>query len=222
MPGTTRAGSYRDVLLLPHALRTFVPALVGRLSYGLLPLSALFTVHQSTNSFATAGAAVAAFGLASLSMPLKARLVDRFSQRRVLPPLALLCALGLALTASARTTNATLLVLLVGITGLFAPPLGPPMRATWRLLTEGSDLKQRAYALDAICEESLYLGGPLIAGLLISFWSAPVALNCAAVLMVGGTLGGIAGRQPGRARSGDGRRRPGGGPALRRHLPHGR
>lgn len=27
MPGTTRAGSYRDVLLLPHALRTFVPAL---------------------------------------------------------------------------------------------------------------------------------------------------------------------------------------------------
>ena len=56
MPGTTRAGSYRDVLLLPHALRTFVPALFGRLSYGLLPLSALFTIQQSTNSFATAGA----------------------------------------------------------------------------------------------------------------------------------------------------------------------
>lgn len=158
MPGTIRAGSYRDVLLLPQALRTFVPALFGRLSYGLLSLSALFTIQQSTNSFATAGTALAAFGLASLSMPLKARLVDRFSQRRVLPPLALLCALGLALTASARTTNAALLVVLVGVTGLVAPPLGPSMRATWRLLTDGSELKQRAYALDAICEESLYLG----------------------------------------------------------------
>jgi predicted MFS family arabinose efflux permease len=192
MPGTVRAGSYRDVLLLPNALRTFVPALLGRLSYGLLPLSALFTIQQSTNSFATAGAAVAAFGLASLSMPLKARLVDRYSQRRVLPPLALICALGLAITASARTTNAAFLVILVGITGLFAPPLGPSMRATWRLLTEKSDLKQRAYALDSICEESLYLGGPLIAGLVISFWSAPVALLCAAVLMVGGTFGMVA------------------------------
>src|SRR6185436_17423735 len=83
LSGTVRAGSYRDVLFLPLALRTFVPALLGRLSYGLLPLSLLFTVQQSTNSFATAGAAVAIFGLASLSMPYKARLVDRFSQRRV-------------------------------------------------------------------------------------------------------------------------------------------
>jgi len=192
MPSTTRAGSYRDVLLLPNALRTFVPALFGRLSYGLLPLSALFTVQQATDSFATAGLAVAAFGLASLSMPLKARLVDRYSQRRVLPPLAVLCASGLVVVASAGTTNATALVILVGLAGVFAPPLGPSMRATWRLITDNSDLKQRAYALDAICEESLYLGGPLIAGLVISFWSAPVALILAAVLMVVGTFGMVA------------------------------
>jgi predicted MFS family arabinose efflux permease len=188
MPGTTRAGSYRDVLLLPSALRTFVPALSGRLAYGLLPLSALFTVQQSTDSFATAGAAVAAFGLASLSMPLKARLVDRFSQRRVLPVLALLCAVGLVLTASARTTNAAFLVTLVGITGLFAPPLGPSMRANWRLITEGSELKERAYALDAICEETLYLFGPLLTGVLISLWSPRLALTCTAALLLVGTL----------------------------------
>lgn len=188
MSGTTRAGSYRDVLLLPYALRTFVPALFGRLSYGLLPLSALFTVQHATDSFATAGSAVAAFGLASLTMPWKARLVDRYSQRRVLPPLAALCGSGLAATAFTRTPNAAMLVLLVGLTGVFAPPLGPSMRSTWRLITDKSNLKQRAYALDAICEESLYLGGPLIAGLLISFWSAPVALSCTAVLMVCGTF----------------------------------
>ncbi|WP_432946904.1 MFS transporter [Kribbella sp. CA-253562] len=186
MSSTTRAGSYRAVLLLPSALRTFAPALAGRLAYGLLPLSTLFTVHRSTGSFGVAGAAVAGFGLASLSMPYKARLVDRFSQRRVLPPLALVCASGLVATIFLSTP--ALLVALVTLTGLFAPPLGPSMRSNWRLITENTDLKERAYALDAICEESLYLAGPLLAGLLISLWSAPAALVCTAVLLASGTV----------------------------------
>ncbi|MEU4294474.1 MFS transporter [Kribbella sp. NPDC026596] len=179
----TRAGSYRDVLLLPAALRTFVPALVGRLSYGLLPLSLLFTVQQSTDSFATAGAAVALFGLASLSMPYKARLVDRYSQRRILPLLAVGCSVALVVLAFA-TSN----LLVVGAAGLLAPPLGPSMRSNWRLLTDGSSLKERAYALDAVSEETLFLAGPLLAGVLISIVSAPAALACSAGLMVVGTI----------------------------------
>ena len=171
------------MLLLPSALRTFVPALLGRLSYGLLPLSLLFTVQQSTNSFATAGAAVAIFGLASLSMPYKARLVDRFSQRRILPPLAVGCSAALLVIAS--TTSS---LVLVAAAGLLAPPLGPSMRSNWRLLTDGSALKERAYALDAVSEECLFLGGPLLAGALISVVSAPAALGCSAGLMVVGTL----------------------------------
>jgi predicted MFS family arabinose efflux permease len=185
MSSTLSAGSYRAVLLLPSALRTFAPALAGRLAYGLLSLSTLFTVHDATGSFAVAGAAGAGFGLASLSMPYKARLVDRYSQRRVLPPLALTCALGLIATTFLSTP--ALLVALVTGTGLFAPPLGPSMRSNWRLITEDTDLKERAYALDAICEESLYLAGPLLAGLLISLWSAPAALTCTAVLLAAGT-----------------------------------
>lgn len=182
----TRAGSYRDVLLLPSALRTFVPALLGRLSYGLLPLSLLMTVRHSTGSFTTAGAAVAAFGIASLSMPYKARLVDRYSQRRVLPLLAAGASTGLFLIAS--TPNRAVLLLLVGVTGLLAPPLGPSMRSNWRLLTEGLPLKERAYALDAVAEECLFLGGPLVAGTLIGVFAAPLALVCSAALMLLGTL----------------------------------
>jgi predicted MFS family arabinose efflux permease len=183
LSGTVRVGSYRDVLLLPSALRTFVPALLGRLSYGLLPLSLLFTVQQSTDSFAKAGAAVALFGLASLSMPYKARLVDRFSQRRVLPILAVGCSTALVVIAVV-TTN----LVVVAAAGLLAPPLGPSMRSNWRLLTEGSALKERAYALDAVSEESLFLGGPLLVGVLISVVSAPSALACSAGLMLVGTL----------------------------------
>ncbi|GAA1607251.1 MULTISPECIES: MFS transporter [Kribbella] len=186
MSGTLRAGSYRDVLLLPSALRTFVPALIGRLSYGLLPLSLLMTVRHSAGSFATAGAAVAVFGISSLSMPYKARLVDRFSQRRVLPFLAAGSSAGLFLIAG--TPNTAVLLVLVGVTGLLAPPLGPSMRSNWRLLTDGLPLKERAYALDAVAEECLFLGGPLIAGTLIGLFGAPVALACSAALMLVGTV----------------------------------
>ncbi|HZX04212.1 MFS transporter [Kribbella sp.] len=186
MSGTTRAGSYRDVLLLPSALRTFVPALLGRLSYGLLPLSLLITVRQSTGSFAVAGATTAVFGVTSLSMPYKARLVDRYSQRRVLPFLAAGASAGLLVISG--TSSAVVLLLLVGVTGLLAPPLGPSMRSNWRLLTDGLPLKERAYALDAVAEECLFLGGPLIAGTLIGAFAAPVALRCSAGLMLVGTL----------------------------------
>src|ERR1700761_8841573 len=101
MSRATGAGSYRAVLTLPFALRTFVPALGGRLAYGLLPLASLFTVLHVTGSYRPAGRALAVFGLTSIVLPAKARLADRFGQRRTLPALALLCAA--ALTAAATT-----------------------------------------------------------------------------------------------------------------------
>lgn len=99
MSSTSDAGSYRAVLALPYAAPTFGAALVGRLSYGLLPLSVLFTVQQSTGSFATAGGVVAVFALTSILLPLKSRLVDRHGQASVLAPMALLCAGALAAMA---------------------------------------------------------------------------------------------------------------------------
>src|SRR3954471_15926074 len=163
MPRLVAAGSYRAVLRLPHALGTFVPALGGRLAYGLLPLATLFTVQQATGSYSAAGLSLALFGLASIFLPAKARLADAHGPRRVLPWLALTCSLALAGAAVTRWP-----VPFVALAGLAAPPLGPAMRSAWRHLTAGTSLKERAYALDAIAEETLYLVGPLLAGLLIA------------------------------------------------------
>ena len=178
------------VLLLPFALRTFVPALIGRLSYGLFPLATLFTVQQATTSYAAAGLAVAAFGLASITLPAKARLVDRLGPRRVLPPLALACSAALILACF--LTHPAALVALITVAGFAAPPLGAAMRSTWRQLTHGTELKEPAYALDSIAEETLYLAGPLLAGLLIAAGPARWALVVTAVLLLAGTLGMVA------------------------------
>ena len=181
------AGSYRAVLSLPFASRTFVPALGGRLAYGLFPLATLFTIIDATGSYATAGLALALFGLTSIALPAKARLADRLGQRRTLPVLALLCAA--ALTAAATTHSPPALVTLIGLAGLAAPPLGPAMRSTWRVLTQGTPLKERAYGLDSVAEETLYLVGPLLAGLIVALGPARNALLGTAFLLVAGTIG---------------------------------
>ena len=187
------AGSYRAVLSLPYALRTFVPALGGRLAYGLLPLATLFTVQQATGSYSDAGLSLALFGLASIFLPAKARLADTHGPRRVLPWLALTC--SLALTGAAFTPWP---VPFVALAGLAAPPLGPAMRSAWRSLAAGTSLKERAYALDAVAEETLYLVGPLLAGLLIAVAPARWCLLATAALLLAGTLGMVLSAPDGR------------------------
>ena len=181
------AGSYRAVLVLPFALRTFVPAIGGRLAYGLFPLATLFTIQQATDSYTTAGLAAAGFGITAITLPAKARLAERYSQRVVLPPQALACAA--ALTGATVVSEPVALIVLIALAGLAAPPLGPAMRANWRRLTAGTSLKPRAYGLDSVVEETLYLIGPLIAGLLVAVGPARWALVLTAALLLAGTLG---------------------------------
>jgi hypothetical protein len=132
------------------------------------------------------------FGLTSILLPLKSRLVGRHGQASVLAPLALLCAgalAAMAFLAWSDSAPAPAYLALGIVAGLGAPPLGPAMRSTWRTITDASSLKQRAYRLDSVCEESLYLIGPLLVGVILSVASPPAAQLAAASLMLVGTLG---------------------------------
>ena len=64
-----------DLPFFGFVTRTFVPALVGRLTYGVLPLSLLFTVQHATGSFATAAMAAALDALATMGVSRSIRLV---------------------------------------------------------------------------------------------------------------------------------------------------
>src|SRR4051794_40706580 len=112
-------GSYRAVLTLPFALRTFVPAIVGRLAYGLFPLATLFTIQQSTGSFTTAGLAAAGFGITAIFLPAKAHLAERYSHRVVLPLLAVAC--SAALIGATVAGEPIVLIVLMTLAGLAAP-----------------------------------------------------------------------------------------------------
>jgi len=184
------SSSYLAVLRLPGAGYAFGVGLVGRLGYALVVLPLLFTIQRATGSLGLAGLGLSLFGLATLTAPLKSRLLDGHGQTPVLTVLGVLFPIPLmllAVAAPALPPGALLVVTIVA--GLLAPPLGPAMRYLWSRIAGRSELKQRAYALDAIAEETLGTLGPAFAGAVVALGRPAVALEITAVVALVGTLG---------------------------------
>jgi predicted MFS family arabinose efflux permease len=185
--------SYAAVLRTRHAVRTFVPALVGRLSYGIVFLSLVLAVTGSTGSYAMAGSFLALFGVtSSVLSPVRAMLIDRHGLRRALPPMALAYAILLSVIAAVTwrpgPPGLPLWVLAVA-SGALTPPLGPIMRSLWATMITDRDLRQRAFSLDTVAEELLYVTGPLLAGVFAAAANPALGVAVSAGLVL---IGGLA------------------------------
>ncbi|MEV3924681.1 MFS transporter [Actinomadura coerulea] len=188
--------SYAAVLRTPHASRTFAFAFLGRLSYGTVYLSLTLALTASTGSYAQAGGLLALFGLTvSVLSPGRAALIDRHGPRRALPPMA--AAYTLVLAAFAVLTSrpgapVPLLTVLAVAAGVTAPPIGVVMRTLWSALLPDGPLLRRAYSLDTVSEELVFVTGPLLAGLLAAVAAPSLGVALGAVLIAAGTAGMIA------------------------------
>lgn len=186
--------SYAAVLQLPYARRTFATALLGRLSYGIVPLSVMLAVTRATGSYAVAGTVLALFGGTSVFLsPARAALIDRHGPCRALVPMAAAyCALLGLLTALVwRPGSASPLVVgaVTAAAGACTPPLGPTMRAVWGRLAPDRALLQRAYSLDGVAEELLFVSGPLVVGVLVGLAPPTAGIVFGTCLMAAGTAG---------------------------------
>lgn len=184
--------SYAAVLRTPYARRTFAAALLGRLSYGTVSVAVMLAVARATGSYAVAGTVMALFGAAVVLLsPLRAALVDRYGPRRALVPLSL-CYGGLLCALAAVTWRPGAPAVLIGAVavaaGMFPPPLGPTMRVVWAELLDDRRLLERAYSLDAVAEDLLFVSGPLAVGVVVQ-WAPPAAgVALSALLVTTGTL----------------------------------
>ncbi|QKW06638.1 MFS transporter [Streptomyces sp. NA04227] len=187
-----KAPSYSAVLRQPDVPRIFLAALTGRFSYGIVFVALTVALSRATGSYAWAGLSMAAFGLTASALgPLRARWIDRRGPRRVLPVLAVAYAAVLvALTAATWSPGVppSALLALALLAGACAPPLGPVMRALWSALLPDPQLRQRAFSLDTVVEELLYVAGPLVAGLCITFGNPAFGVGISAVLVLVGSL----------------------------------
>ncbi|HZU40294.1 MAG TPA: MFS transporter [Solirubrobacteraceae bacterium] len=182
---------YRRVLAVPGAFWLFASALIARLPQGMSSLATLLLVRGATHSYAAAGAAVGAEALASAAfVPPLGRLIDRHGRARVL----LRCAMAycaamwlLVLGAQLRAGSAVLIVL-SGLAGALLPPIAPSLRAMLRDVFADVGVRERAYALESISQELIWIVGPMIVAAVIAFLSPAVAVLVLGAQSVAGTI----------------------------------
>ena len=184
-------GRYARILRTPHVLPLTASALVARLPIGIDSLAIVLFLRERTGSYAAAGLVSACFALGGgAGAPLSGRLIDRFGQREVLVPLALVHAGGLALLVALGLLDApvALLVLVAFVAGAAIPPISATMRPLWGpMLGDDAELLPAAYALDSVLIEFVFVFGPLLTAVATALLSPVAALALAGALMVGGT-----------------------------------
>ena len=182
-------GSFRSVLALPGSPRLFASALIGRLPQGTAPLAILLLVRSETRSYAAAGIAVGAFTLATAAIaPVQGRLVDRLGRMRVLLPSGIaqgVVLIGLVMLSRSHA-SAALLALTAGVAGALLPPIAASVRALLGEVFDDPATRERAYALESVAQELVWITGPLLVAILIGVTSPSGALVVVAGVCIAG------------------------------------
>jgi predicted MFS family arabinose efflux permease len=132
---------------------------VAQLPVSMRQLLVVLLGHQNTGSFAIAGMASAGCGIGlALTAPVIGRLLGRLGDRPVLLTAGL--AHLLALLAMAVATSPAAFVALATAAGLTTPPALGSGRAHLARMVPAPTLS-RTYAVNAVGQELLYVGGPL-------------------------------------------------------------
>lgn len=185
------ASQYKAVLARPGALRLLGTALVGRMPQGMSSLAVLLLVRQATHSYAAAGAAVGASALAAAGGgPALGRLIDRLGRRLVVGPVSVIQAgvyVFLALAARAHLA-APVLIAGAGVAGALVPPIAPVVRTLLRDLYDDLTVRETAYSMEAIAQETIWIVGPMLATLVITLASPTIAVAMLGLIGVSGTL----------------------------------
>ncbi len=208
---------YAQVWSLPSAPTLLLAGFLGRLPVAIVPLALLLLVQSRTGSYATAGLATAAYGLATAAVaPLLGRLADRIGPRPVLLvtgvsyPAALL---GLLAVLRSDTPDAVVLAA-SALAGTAMPLVSSTVRALWLRVSAQDVVLRSAYALDAISVECVFVLGPVLVALFVTFTSPAAPIVLAAALAVLGSVA-VAGSAPARSGRPAAARRPRGAGPLR-------
>jgi Major Facilitator Superfamily len=184
--------TYRRVLGARGVAAPLAGVTIGRLSIAAQPLSTILLVKASTGSFAAAGLVEACYAIAcAISLPIQGRVIDRIGQTRVIVVVTLVNAAGLGLLVPLALSDAPLVAMAAVATaaGLGTPPLGAAMRSLWTRLVPDPDLRQAAFALDAVAIDAAFIVGPTIAAGLIAFASPSASLLfCVALALIGSAV----------------------------------
>jgi MFS family permease len=160
-------GRYRSLLATPGALGFVVPGFLGRLPAAMRPLGCVLLVSGLTGSYSLADAASAALTVAQAAAgPRLGRIADRHGQRLVLLLALAAHSTGICALVFAAQLRAPAWVLLcaAALAGASVAPVGSMVRSRWSTLVGNEDgfVLNRAYALESVLDEVVFVCGPVL------------------------------------------------------------
>jgi MFS family permease len=160
-----------------------VATTLGRLPMSMVPLAILTLATSATGSIAVGGLAAAAAALGeAVGAPASGALADRVGQRGVLlGATALHVSFLVVFTIGAGSFSDAATVALAGAAGLTLPQVGAFSRARW-LAIAPADI-DAAFAFEGVIDETVYIFGPALVGLVAAFIAPQAATLLAAGLI---------------------------------------
>jgi MFS family permease len=183
--------AYRRILVQPGAALFSATGLVARLPIAMVGLGVVLLVEAESGSYGLAGS-VSGVGLlanAAFAIP-QARWIDRLGQSRVLPLAITVWGVALALLMVSVESGWPLVVtyVLAAVSGASLPSVGSCVRSRWAHALPGVADRQTAFALEAVADETVYIGGPIIVTMLATAVHPVAGLTTALVAGLVGTL----------------------------------
>jgi MFS family permease len=182
---------YAEILRIPRAWRFSVAGIIGRMPMSMAGLGMVLLISASTGRYAVAGSVSAAASLGmAVCAPQFGRLVDRYGQSRVIVPLAMAFAAGIAgLILAVELGAPSWAYFPPGIVaGSTMPALGPMSRARWSALLGGSPRLHTAFSLESVADELCFVIGPASVTVLATQVHPAAGICTAAVLCLAGTF----------------------------------
>ncbi|WP_058234796.1 MFS transporter [Devriesea agamarum] len=173
----------------------FPIAWIARLPAAMMPVAVMTLLVATTGSYTTAGYGSGSVGLGTaIGAPLLGLAVDRFGQRRVLVPIAVLACLGILATVILAVYRAPTIAICAAclIAGLANPQVGVMARSRWLHLAGTpthnpgkragwySRTVAAALGYESMADELSFVVGPVLVGTVSALAGDPAPLTLAA------------------------------------------
>ncbi|MFF2084244.1 MFS transporter [Nocardia sp. NPDC058176] len=190
--------SYREILRPPGVPVLFAGSLVGRISFGMMPIGVVTLLGAVHGAFGVAGAAMGAYALGSVvSGPARSWWTVRVGHGRALLTFATISGAAMMLLPLAAAWTPWWAIGPAAVAGLAVPPFGALLRVGWAQRIP-PEWVPRAFGLDAVVEESSFVLGPALAALVVWLASPATAVVVSGIACVAG--GVVMSSAAGRAR----------------------
>ncbi|MEE9965875.1 MAG: MFS transporter [Propionicimonas sp.] len=183
---------YLEILSLPGALRFSAAGLLARSGQAMLGLGVVLMVSELYDSYRLAGILTAVWAVSwAVGTALLSNLVDRYGQRRVMFPAAVISSLALLVSVGFALLQWPVWALLAPtvVAGATGGSPGALVRARWKNLLNDSPALHTAFALESTLDEVTYMIGPVIAtALAVGVHPAAGLVAAATLSLVGAVL----------------------------------